>query len=181
MAFQFAIAGDGVQDAGAFLAAFEHHAVSIGKVTDFENLPLLVATFYGRARDWYESLQHNQQVNYQLLVQQFKAKYIRRRNATEVREELFRLRMSSTTEYNDYDREFSDLWSTWIRLRGGTEDEWFKMDRFKAGLSPHFTLEANLKNPTTFQALVQTCQAYNREIKVLQAGADSTVGLEVIY
>ena len=169
MAFQFAFAGDGVQDVGAFLAAFEHHAVSIGKVTDFEKLPLLVATFYGRARDWYEFLQPNQQVNYELLVQQFKAKYIRRRNATEVREELFRLRMSSTTEYNDYEREIIDLWSTWIRLCGGTEDEWFKMDRFKAGLSSHFALETNLKNSTTFQALVQTCQAYNRQIKVLQA------------
>ena len=66
-------------------------------------------------------------------------------------------------------REFIDLWSTWIRLRGGTEDEWFKMDRSKAGLSLHFVLEENLKNPTTFQALVQTCQAYNRQIKVLQA------------
>ena len=55
------------------------------------------------------------------------------------------------------------------------EDEWFKMDRFKAGLSPHFVLEENLKNPTTFQALVQTCQAYNRQIQVLQARADSTV------
>ena len=168
-AFEFAFASDGVQDAGAFLTAFEHHAVSIGKVTDFEKLPLLVATFYGHARDWYEFLQPNQQVNYELLVQQFKAKYIRRRNATEVREELFRLRMSSTTEYNDYEREIIDLWSTWIRLCGGTEDEWFKMDRFKARLSPHFTLEANVKNPITFQALVQTCQAYNRQIKVLQA------------
>ena len=76
MAFQFAFAGDGVQDAGAFLAAFEHHAISIGKMTDFEKLPLLVATFYGRARDWYESLLPTQQVNYQLLVKQFKAKYI---------------------------------------------------------------------------------------------------------
>mgnify|MGYP002775680083 FL=1 len=169
MAFQFAFAGDGFQDEGEFLAAFEHHAISIGKMTDMEKLPLLVATFYGRARDWYESLQPNQQVNYELLVQQFKAKYIRRRNATEVREELFRLRMSSTTEYNDYEREIIDLWSTWIRLRGGTEDEWFKMDRSKAGLSLHFVLEENLKNPTTFQALVQTCQAYNRQIKVLQA------------
>ena len=52
---------------------------------------------------------------------------------------------------------------------------WGYRGRLKAGLSPHFALEANLKNPTTFQALVQTCQAYNRQIKVLQAGADSTV------
>ena len=55
------------------------------------------------------------------------------------------------------------------------EDEWFKMDRFKARLSPHFTSEAHLKDPTTLQALVQTCQAYNRQIQVLQARADSTV------
>ena len=89
---------------------------------DFEKLPLLVVTFYGRARDWYESLQLNQQVNYQLLMQQFKAKYIRRHNAMEVREELFRLRMS-TTEYNDYMREFIDLWIAWIQLLGGIEDE----------------------------------------------------------
>ena len=79
MAFQFAFAGDGVQDAGAFLAAFEHHAVSIGRMTDLEKLPLLVATLYGRARDWYQSLPMNHQVNYQLLVQQFEEKYIRRR------------------------------------------------------------------------------------------------------
>ena len=68
-AFQFAFVGDQVQDADVFLVAFEHHAISIGKITDMEKLPLLVATFYGRARDWYESLQPNQQVNSQLLVQ----------------------------------------------------------------------------------------------------------------
>ena len=56
MAFQFAFASARVQDVGTFLAAFEHHAISIGKMKDFEKLPLLVATFYGRARDWYESL-----------------------------------------------------------------------------------------------------------------------------
>ena len=78
-------------------------------------------------------------------------------------------------EYIDYEKEFIDLWTKWIQLHGGTEDEWFKMDRFKAGLSPHFELEANLKDPTTFQVLVKTCQAYNRQIQVLQARADSTV------
>ena len=76
MAFQFSFAGDGVQDARAFLAAFKHHAISIGKMTNIEKLPLLVATFYGQARDWYKSLLPNQEVNYQLLVQQFKAQYI---------------------------------------------------------------------------------------------------------
>ena len=93
----------------------------------------------------------------------------------EVREELFRLRTSSTMEYTDYETEFIDLCTTWIQLRVGTEDEWFKMNRFKAGLSSHFALETNLKNSTTFQALVQTCQAYNRQIQVLQARANSTV------
>ena len=93
----------------------------------------------------------------------------------EVREELFRLRTSSTMEYTDYETEFIDLCTTWIQLRVGTEDEWFKMNRFKAGLSLHFALEANLKDPTTLQALVQTCQAYNRQIQVLQARANSTV------
>ena len=43
------------------------------------------------------------------------------------------------------------------------EDEWFKMDRFKARLSPHFTSEAHLKDPTTFQAFLQICQAYNKD------------------
>ena len=57
-------------------------------------------------------------------------------------------------EYIDYEREFIDQWTKWIPLRGGTEDDWFKMDRFKVGLSPHFALEANLKNPDTFHALV---------------------------
>ena len=66
-------------------------------------------------------------------------------------------------EYIDYEKEFIDLWTKWIQLHGGTEDEWFKMDRFKAGLSPHFELEANLKDPTTFQAFLQICQAYNKD------------------
>ena len=55
MAFQFAFAGDGIQDAGAFLASFKNHVVSIGKVNDIEKLPLLVETFYSRAQEWYES------------------------------------------------------------------------------------------------------------------------------
>ena len=57
------------------------------------------------------------------------------------------------------------------------EDEWFKMDRFKAGLSPYFALGANLKNPTTFKVLVQTCQAHNKQIQVLQVRVDSTVAI----
>ena len=78
-------------------------------------------------------------------------------------------------EYIDYEREFIDLWTTWIRLCGGTEDEWFKMDCSKARLSPHFALEANVKDPTTLKVLVQNCQAYNRQIQVLQARGDSMV------
>ena len=31
MAFQFAFAGDGFQDEGEFLAAFEHHAISVNE------------------------------------------------------------------------------------------------------------------------------------------------------
>ena len=116
-AFQFAFAGDGIQDTRALLVAFEHHAISIGRMIDIEKLPLLVATFYGRARDWYESLLPNQQVNYHLLVKQFKAEYIRCWNAMKVWQELFHLRTSSTMEYTDYEREFIDLWTTWIRLR----------------------------------------------------------------
>ena len=177
MAFQFAFAGDGVQDGGAFLASFEHHAVSIGKVNDIEKLPLLVATFYSRAREWYESLPPNQQTNYQLLVQQFRSKYIRRRSAMEVREELFALRMTTSMEYSEYERVFKELWSTWIRLRGGVEDEWFKMDRFKAGLNPYFAMEANLKDPTNFQTLLQVCQIYDRQLKVMRMGVDTTVAI----
>ena len=104
MTFQFAFAGDGVQDAGACLASFEHHAVLIGKVSDVEKLPLLVATFYSRSREWYESLPPNQQTNYQLLVHQFRSRFIRRHNAMDIREELFALRMSTTMEYFEYER-----------------------------------------------------------------------------
>ena len=101
MAFQFAFIGDGVQDAEAFLASFEHHAVSIGKVKDIEKLPLLVATFYSRAQEWYESLSPNQQTNYQILVQEFRSRFIRRRNVIDVQEELFVLRMSTSMEYSE--------------------------------------------------------------------------------
>ena len=182
MAFQFAFAGDGVQDAGAFLASFEHHVVSIGKVTDMEKLPLLVTTFYSRAREWYESLLPNQQNNYQLLVQQFRSKYIRRPDATEVREELFLLRMSTSMEYVRYEKDFMELWLTWIRLRRGMEDEWFKMDRFKAGLDPYFAMEANLKDPKNFATLLQVCQAYDKQLKVMRMGDPSvaTIGAHVI-
>ena len=51
MDFQFAFVGDGVQVAGAFQTAFEHHVVGIGKMSDIEKLPLLVDTFYGGVRD----------------------------------------------------------------------------------------------------------------------------------
>ena len=57
----------------------------------------------------------------------------------------------------------------WIRLRGGIEDEWFKMERFKMGLDMHFRLEASLKDPTTFQALLQVCQGYDRQVKMMSS------------
>ena len=94
----------------------------------------------------------------------------------EVREELFLLRMSSTMEYIDYEREFIDLWTTWIRLRGGTEDEWFKIDRFKVGLSkPTLCIGGKSKGSYNFPSAYPTCQDYNRQIQVLQARVDSTV------
>ena len=57
-----------------------------------------------------------------------------------------------------------------------TEDEWFKMDRFKAGLNPYFAMsEANLKDPTNFQTLLQVCQIYDRQLKVMRMGANTTM------
>ena len=49
-------------------------------------------------------------------------------------------------------------------------DECFKMDRFKASLNPHFRLEANLKDPISFHALIQVCQAYDWQVKVMLSG-----------
>ena len=71
------------------MASFEDHAISIGRITDNKKLPLFVATFYGRARDWHDSLPPNQQGAYQLLVHQFRDRYFQRQSATDVREELF--------------------------------------------------------------------------------------------
>ena len=50
MDFQFAFVYVGVQNVGAFLAPFEHHTVLTGQMNDIEKLPLLVTTFYSRAR-----------------------------------------------------------------------------------------------------------------------------------
>ena len=80
-------------------------------------------------------------------------------NATKVWEELFRLLMSLTMKYVDDERAYTNQWTTWVRLHGGTKDEWFKLDHLKLGLSPHFEFEATLKNPTTFQALRKSCEA----------------------
>ena len=132
----------------------------------------MVATFYGRARDWYDSLPPNQQGAYQLLVHQFRDRYFQRQSATDVREELFRLKMESPLGFMEYERNFKELWTTWIRLRGGTEDEWFKMERFKMGLDMYFRLEANLKDPTSFQALIQVCQGYDRQVKMMNSMGD---------
>ena len=109
LAMQFAFSGERTQDVGAFSASFEHHALSIGHITDNEKLPLLVATFYSRARDWYDILPPNQQGAYQLLAHQFHAKYIQWRSATEVREELFRLKMESPFGFIEYELKFKDL------------------------------------------------------------------------
>ena len=48
MKLYYAFSGEITQDVGACLASFEHHAISIGRVTKNENFPLLVATFYGQ-------------------------------------------------------------------------------------------------------------------------------------
>ena len=68
MAFQFAFANDGVQDAGAFLDAFEHHAISLGRVSDNEKLPLLVAALCGRASNVYECVRWNMCVNTCIII-----------------------------------------------------------------------------------------------------------------
>ena len=86
---QFAFFGEKTQDVAAYLASFEHHAILIGRITNNEKFPLLVASFYGRARDWYDSLPPNQQGAYQLLVHQFRDRYFQRQSVTDVREELF--------------------------------------------------------------------------------------------
>ena len=169
---QIAFSRDRTQDVAAFLASFENHAISIGRITDNEKLPLLVATFYGRARDWYDSLPPNQQGAYQLLVHQFRDRYFQRQSATDVREELFRLKMESPLGFMEYEKNLKELWTTWIRLRGGIEDEWFKMEQFKRGLDMYFRLEANLKDPTSFQALIQVCQGYDRQVKMMISMGD---------
>ena len=49
------------------------------------------------------------------------------------------------------------------------------MDRFKPGLNPHFRLEANLQDPTSFHALIQVCQAYDRQVKGMLSGVHPNV------
>ena len=107
-----------------------------------------------------------------MLVHQFRDRYFQRQSATEVREELFRLKMESPLGFMEYERNFKDLWTTWIHLRGGTEDEWFKMERFKMGLDMYFCLEANLKHPTSFQALIQVFEGYDRQLKMMSSMGD---------
>ena len=75
-----------------------------------------------------------------MLVHQFRDRYFQWQSATDVREELFRLKMESLLGFMEYERNFKELWTTWIRLRGGTEDEWFKIERFKMGLDTYFRL-----------------------------------------
>ena len=66
-------------------------------------------------------------------------------------------------------KEFQGVVDYMDRLRGGIEDEWFKMERFKIGLNLYFCLEANLKDPTSFQALIQVCQGYDRQVKMMNS------------
>ena len=51
------------------------------------------------------------------------------------------------------------------------------MDRFKAGLNPYFAMEVNLKDPTNFQTLLQVCQIYDRQLKMMRMGIDTTVAI----
>ena len=60
------------------------------------------------------------------------------RGATKIREELFWLKMESPLDFVECERNFKNLWTMWIHLRGDTDDEWFKMERFKMGLDTYF-------------------------------------------
>ena len=51
------------------------------------------------------------------------------------------------------------------------------MDHLKAGLNPYFAIEVNLKDPTNFQTLLQVCQIYDRQLRVLRMGADTTMAI----
>ena len=57
------------------------------------------------------------------------------------------------------------------------EDEWFKMDRFKASLNHYFAMEANLKDPTNFQTLLLKCQMDDIQLKVMWMGVDTKVAM----
>ena len=77
--------------------------------------------------------------------------------------------MESPFGFIEYEGNFQELLMMWIHLRGGTENEWFKMERFKMGLDMYFRLEANLKDPTSFQAFIQVCQGYDRKVKMMSS------------
>ena len=47
--------------------------------------------------------------------------------------------------------------------------------RLMMGLTPYFAMEANLKDLTNFQTLLQVCQIYDRKLKVMHMGVDITV------
>ena len=92
------------------------------------------------------------------------------RDATDLRRELFQLRMVSSMCYLEYEKTFLDIWSTWIRLVGGVEDVYFKMQRFKAGLDPYFQYEVHMKYPRSFHDLLRVCQSYDQQLKKLLFG-----------
>ena len=56
-------------------------------------------------------------------------------------EELFALCTLTSMEYSEYVRLFKDLWTTWIQLRTGLTDEWFKMNCFKGPNQDEFFCE----------------------------------------
>ena len=92
------------------------------------------------------------------------------RDATDLRRELLQLRMVSPMCYIEYEKTFLDIWSTWIRLVGGIEDVYFKMQRFKAGLDPYFQYEVHMKYPRSFHDLLRVCQSYDQQMKKLLFG-----------
>ena len=92
------------------------------------------------------------------------------RDAEDLRRELFQLRMVSYMCYLEYEKTFLDIWSTWMRLIGGIEDVYFKMQRFKAGLDPYFQYEVHMKYPRSFHDLLQVCQSYDQQLKKLLFG-----------
>ena len=51
------------------------------------------------------------------------------------------------------------------------------MDLFKAGLKPYFAMQADVKNPTNFKTLLEVCQIYDTQLKVMQMVVDTTMSM----